>query len=1190
MSVFVTGEDYLLKHSVILDSRATLHIFNDIRRFASYKEAPLGDVIWAGDTKVQVQGYGKIALVLSHNNKKHQLALDGVAHCPTLHTSVVSFRKLRSTGFYWDTFSRPTLLKTLDHKAICALQEQGGQYVLDYQTPDQGGFFGITRRTWVDRPPSLATAMLWHQRFGHPGPEPLKRLISLVQGVRMKGITTIECEACAVGKAKALVSRRPRTTAKEVGERIAIDLHDYGNQPNGYGGYRAQLLATDRWSDLMWDYYLPDHKNTSLLAALEDLFAHLQHQYNLVVKVVECDNEITSREEVVAKFKGISFEPSAPDTQAQNGGAERSGGVVKERARTLRCAANFPEFLWPEITKAAVYLLNRTPTQKGAWRTPYERFLTRVAERAGNPTENNKPTGTHLKAYGCKAYALTTDAKKKRNRLKRLDPHAWIGYLIGYQSTNIYRVWVPQLNRVISSRDVTFDEGVIFDGHIDTLKDQAKAVDGDDLIQLINQAEVPEPETSTTVDQSHYTTLDEPLVELPGVKEDDAESVAESEIVVASQPVHQEESGVPISRAPDPLVELPPIRPYRTPPLSPPRAFLAHTYTKADSNQKVGYGGESITLHAAMAAGRLAAPVAWSEKGQLLDKAAVIRSHRKGDSRATNPQQPLQPWKPLHKRIQQGQKVHRRELPTVPRSHSDLHNHPMEQLFLAAEEDHLQGHQSMKTWTNIPRGEVGRGQQILDCMWVYTYKCDSHGNFTKCKARLVVRGDQQKGVSREETYAATLAGRSFRTLIATAARFNLELKQYDAINAFVNARLPQPVYMRQPPGQRTPGEVLQLHRALYGLRISPLLWQQELTTTLVLLGFETVPHEPCCMIKNGIILFFYVDDIVLVYNKRNHQAAMALMELVKQKYALTGGGELQWFLGMSLHRDRKKRLIWLSQAAYFDKISKLATTLGPDKTPMGPEELLPYQELATAWEIQTYQKKVGSLGYAATQTRPDIAFAVSRLSRFLINPGPKHHQAADRVLRYLKRTQYHSLRLGGDDGLMVASDASFGDNRVDRKSSQGYAMKLFGGLVAWKANKQSTVTTSTTEAELLSLSEAAKESIFLSRLIKELSVRLDQHHITIQCDNTQTIRLVTQDTVLLQTRLRHIDIHQHWLRQEVQRGRIKVVHVQSDDMIADGLTKALPTGKWNQFLAQMGVEARDEVLLAIKQSQLQLGP
>ena len=106
----------------------------------------------------------------------------------------------------------------------------------------------------------------------------------------------------------------------------------------------------------------------------------------------------------------------------------------------------------------------------------------------------------------------------------------------------------------------------------------------------------------------------------------------------------------------------------------------------------------------------------------------------------------------------------------------------------------------------------------------------------------------------------------------------------------------------------------------------------------------------------------------------------------------------------------------------------------------------------------------------AVTTRPDIAFAVLRLTRFLINPGPLHHKITDKVINYLTSTKNLTLYFGGFNNLEVASNALFVNNTLDRKSSQVFIIKLFKGLISWKTNKQDTVTTSTIKAELLALS------------------------------------------------------------------------------------------------------------------------
>jgi len=214
---------------------------------------------------------------------------------------------------------------------------------------------------------------------------------------------------------------------------------------------------------------------------------------------------------------------------------------------------------------------------------------------------------------------------------------------------------------------------------------------------------------------------------------------------------------------------------------------------------------------------------------------------------------------------------------------------------------------------------------------------------------------------------------------------------------------------------------------------------------------------------------------------------------------------------------------------------------------------------------------MGSVLWVTVISRPDVAFAVSRLYRFNMNPSMEHHAAADRMIRYLAGTSTYGLQFGGSDSFETWSDASFGDNTINRKSSQTYIMKLFNGTIRWRASKQDTVTTSTTEAELLSLAQATKEALFTSRLITELGVQLDRRNLAIWCDNQQTIRLVNSELSTLKTKLRHVDIHNHWLREAASQGRISVEYTKTTDMLADGLTKALQGDKFVAFKRQLGL-------------------
>jgi hypothetical protein len=459
---------------------------------------------------------------------------------------------------------------------------------------------------------------------------------------------------------------------------------------------------------------------------------------------------------------------------------------------------------------------------------------------------------------------------------------------------------------------------------------------------------------------------------------------------------------------------------YPTPPASPPAAMLAASIRGIQDGEIPRAGiPKAGTSQIPRTKGWKAAFLAGSRSG------TVGKVNNKVVSKAQ-----------LERLLRKPLALHRRDLPPPPTKHSDLEEHSMGHLFEQAELDHLKSHEIINSWLEInSRDPRTKGYRVLDCKWVYVYKFDKHGRFLKTKARLVVRGDQQAKSLTEDTYAATLAGRSFRTIIAIAARFDLELIQYDAVNAFVNAKLEEDVFMKMPPGHRRTGTILKLSKALYGLRKSPLLWQKELTRTIRQLGFEPVPNEPCYFMKNGIIMFFYVDDIVFSYRKHQKDNVLGLVGQLQQKYTLTGGEPLQWFLGIEILQDREEKLIWLSQSSYIDKIANLAETVQSSSTPMSKEELLPNEDIASYERITKYQRKNGSLLYAAVITRPDVAFAVSRLSRFITNPRPKHHEGVDRVLHYLKNTRSLALQYGRDDHFRVASDASFADNTTDRKSS-----------------------------------------------------------------------------------------------------------------------------------------------------------
>jgi len=343
---------YLLALSAILDSGTTLHIFNDLSRFYNFRKAPRGDYVIAGSSEIPILGYGDVDLEVTRlNGSKGVLRLKEVAYCTDFKTNLVSFRLLRNRGYYWDT--RNNYLVREDNSVLCKLEEIQGQQVLEFRPVESinTAFTAsrIPRRRRVSsrdpRPASQGDGRLWHCRMGHPGPMSLHKLGANSLGVRLRGPSTTECQFCSQAKIKRQVARRPPDRERD---KPGYEIHiDWTDLEEAYDGYVRVMFITDRWTGMVFPYFMSTHgEEKENLRILKDFVLWLRKRYNLEVKVVRSDNELGRKKTLRwLRSQGISFEPSAPHTQAQNGAAERSGGVIMEKSRAMRIAANLPHDL-----------------------------------------------------------------------------------------------------------------------------------------------------------------------------------------------------------------------------------------------------------------------------------------------------------------------------------------------------------------------------------------------------------------------------------------------------------------------------------------------------------------------------------------------------------------------------------------------------------------------------------------------------------------------------------------------------------------------------------------------------------------------------------------------------------------------------------------------------------------------------
>ncbi len=184
---------------------------------------------------------------------------------------------------------------------------------------------------------------------------------------------------------------------------------------------------------------------------------------------------------------------------------------------------------------------------------------------------------------------------------------------------------------------------------------------------------------------------------------------------------------------------------------------------------------------------------------------------------------------------------------------------------------------------------------------------------------------------------------------------------------------------------------------------------------------------------------------------------------------------------------------------------------------------------------------MSSILFAVIIIRSNVAFTASWLTMFNQNLRKSHHEAADWAIQYLYTTKNRALKYEKNfetQSFICVSNVLFADNMLNWKSSQNYIMLLFERLIAWKINKQDTVTTLSTKVELLALLQTTKKAIFISHLLKVLTLTIDKLLI-IECNNKQTLRLVTENFMKLSTKLQHVNIHNHWLWQEHSQQRVQ---------------------------------------------------
>lgn len=317
-----------------------------------------------------------------------------------------------------------------------------------------------------------------------------------------------------------------------------------------------------------------------------------------------------------------------------------------------------------------------------------------------------------------------------------------------------------------------------------------------------------------------------------------------------------------------------------------------------------------------------------------------------------------------------------------------------------------------------------------------------------------------------------------------------------------------------------------------------------------------------------MLIVVYVDDILIM--SRNLEEIKRFGADLNKKFAIKDLGDVKRCLGIDFERNENG--IMLTQKTYIREILQRfgMEECKPSSTPLDAGAKLTTTDpwAAADGAKPPYRELVGALLYLSVATRPDIAHAASSLSQFNENFGKVHWIAAKRVLRYLKGTADIGITFRrGQTSIEGYVDADWAGSTHDRRSFTGYAFIMNEGCISWDSRKQRTVALSSTEAEYMALSEAAKEAVYLRRLLLELGEEVDV--IKLSNDNVGAQKLASN--AIYHARTKHIDIRHHFVREIVESKQIELHHIASEKMPADVLTKALTKFKHEGCVELLGL-------------------
>ncbi|WVZ49529.1 hypothetical protein U9M48_000877 [Paspalum notatum var. saurae] len=411
---------------------------------------------------------------------------------------------------------------------------------------------------------------------------------------------------------------------------------------------------------------------------------------------------------------------------------------------------------------------------------------------------------------------------------------------------------------------------------------------------------------------------------------------------------------------------------------------------------------------------------------------------------------------------------------------------------------------------------------------------------------------------------------------AIGLKWVFKVHHMDVKSAFLNGDLSEEVYVQQPPGfveKYSGSRVLRLSKALYGLRQAPRAWNARLDKELLGLGFVRNPFEHAVYRRGSdqeiLLVGVYVDDLIIT--GPSSREIDVFKEQMKESFSMSDLGLLSYYLGIEVCQTEGS--ITVCQSAYARKILENAGMgeCNMCHTSMESGLKLSKKEDGEPVDATRYRSMIGSLRYLVN-SRPDLAYSVGIVSRYMENPKSRHWAAVKQLLRYVAGTINYGCRFkrqsAAECRLVGFSDSDHAGDVNDRKSTGGYVFFFGTSLISWASQKQRVVALSSCEAEYIASATAACQAIWLSRVLTELTGR-ETPMVKLLVDNKSAIALSRNP--VHHDRSKHIDTRFHFIRECVDEGKIDVRHVGTEEQLADILTKALGKVRFVELRQQLGV-------------------